>query len=237
MELEFKVIDLSSQDSDDINYIERVEEQYTDICRSVHKTRALRKKGLFSMEMQEIEGTVPGLSMKPLTRMMDDESVYNKTKNIVILCLDHQDRILGFLGGIINIMPLFDDEEAYNKLETYDRVKYTNIYNHFIAPEEDDKNIPMSWTEIICVLPEARGQRVAEKLMDQLTTHALKTEQKDEILTGLDIVGTLERGINLGLKTVYEKMGYVFPEDLNKEALTMFEGAQFAGKRLNVKTK
>jgi GNAT superfamily N-acetyltransferase len=232
--MQYKIIDLknpTSMDMDmDMDMIGRVQEHYNDICKSVSKTRSIKKVGMFGSvkTWQQMEDAVPVLPIAPLNRMLPDyDEVYSSMNNILVVCLD-DDQIIGFLGGVTDALELLEKFFNHRALSSYDQVKYTNIYN-YIAGE--DKNPGMSWIEIICVHPEGRGKGVSKALIDNFISYSKKHRgTADGLVVGLDIVGTVKGGINTGLKKVYQGLGFDFDMPSNKgEVYTMFNGSQFAG--------
>lgn len=228
-EMKYKIIDLKTPGKDEI-YVKRVLDQYQDICKSVPVTRSLKKIRVFGAQMQELDGNVSSLNKKPLARLYPvGIGPYAVSNNIIVICLDAKDTIMGFLAGVVDVTKLMAHDDYYSgpdhrdqQLNSYDRNKYNALYDYFV-PEG-----PMAWIEIICVQEAGRGKGIAKQLIDEFIDYSA---QGEEIVIGLDIAGTVEGGINLGLKKIYEGLGFEFPVIENKNFYRMFGGSQIAGRR------
>jgi GNAT superfamily N-acetyltransferase len=239
--LDYQVISLKTTDKDEQQILDQVDRQYNDICKSVAKTRTLKSTGgVFKIkwEQEQEQDGVAALAREPLSRMKPDSEheVYSKMNNVVVVCLrqvgsEPEPELVGFLGGVVNVYAIMEQDSA--ALESYDRMKYNIIYTHLV-PKDDAAPPPISWIEVICVHPIGRGIGVARRLMNAFIEHCKTEEKSDDLLLGLDIVGTLNGGINLGLKDIYEyEYDFDFGAAENSVSVpTMFRGAQFAGKRL-----
>lgn len=216
----YKIIKLANP-GDDKHYIDDVQKQYNTICKSVKSTRILKRVGISGW--QEGEDNVCSLPSGPLLRLLSGDPVYASSDNVLVICVDDNDHILGFLGGITNAITILDKYYDTNALSPYDRVKYISVYNHMSTKS----NMDMAWIEILCVHPNARNIGVANRLIETFSAYVKETAD----IIGLDIVGTLNGGINLGLQRVYESYGFDFSMPSNKgDIFIMFNGAQFAGK-------
>jgi len=227
--MEYRIINMDTTDPDEQKIIKDVDNQYNNICRQVKNTKAL-KKIMFTADWQQVEDGVFALAKEPLDRIRasSEHPVYSTLNNTLVVCLDGA-QILGFLGGIVNAYDILTEHYEDPKLSSYDRTKYGNVYSYLVpdtAPE-----IPMSWIEIICVHPEGRGRNIAQTLIERFIAYSKQSQHADAIVVGLDIVGTVKGGINLGLKGVYERLGFDFSMPENRGDIPlMFSGAQFAGK-------
>ena len=97
--------------------------------------------------------------------------------------------------------------------------------------DPSDDGMPMSWIEIICVHPDGRGSGVSGTLINKFIEHSKAISKSNQLVLGLDIVGTSDGGINLGLRKIYEQLCFKFDMPGNKgQTPMMFHGAQFAGK-------
>ena len=111
----------------------------------------------------------------------------------------------------------------------YDYNKYLTIYQGFeeyldynpIFSEEGEeideepfpnKNSMLCWIEILCVTPSVRGKSVGFQLLKTLEEYIKNNYKNDNIILGLDIVGTKNRYQNLDLKNYYIKLGFEFPK-------------------------
>lgn len=227
--MEYRIVKMDTIDPDELKIIKEVDSQYNDICRKVKNTKAL-KKIMFTTEWQQVEDSVFPLAKEPLDRMrtQSEHSVYSNLNNTLVVCIDGE-RILGFLGGVINAYDILTEHYEDPKLSSYDRTKYGSVYSYLVSDTAPE--IPMSWIEIICVHPEGRGNNIAQTLIERFISYSKESQHSDKIVVGLDIVGTVKRGINLGLKGVYEGFGFDFSMPENRGDIPlMFSGAQFAGK-------
>jgi hypothetical protein len=231
--MEYKVIDVKTNDATEKRILEEIDVQYNDICKSVKGTRSL-KRVMFSnpVAWQETDSRAAALDKAPLLRMTPtmEHDVYSKLDNVVVVCMKG-DKIIGFLGGVVNAFDILVKHYENRHLESYDRMKYGNVYSYLVANGSVEP--PMSWIEIICVHPEGRGNGISVGLIDTFIAHSKSTQKTSDLVVGLDIVGTLDNGINLGLKKIYEGLGFDFGMEGNRgDVPMMFSGAQFAGKRV-----
>jgi GNAT superfamily N-acetyltransferase len=227
--MEYRIIKMDTSDPDEQRIVKEVDGQYNDICHQVKKTKAL-KKIMFTTEWQQVEDSVFALAKEPLDRMRTESEhpVYSDLDNTLVVCMDGE-RILGFLGGVINAYDILTKHYEDPKLSSYDRTKYGSVYSYLVSDTAPE--IPMSWIEIICVHPEGRGQNIAQTLIERFISYSKQSQQSDMIVVGLDIVGTVKGGINLALRGIYEGFGFDFSMPDNRGDIPlMFSGAQFAGK-------
>lgn len=227
--MEYRIIKMDTTNPDEQKILMEVDGQYNDICRQVKATKAL-KKIMFTTEWQQLEDSVFALAKEPLDRMRAESAhpIYSNIDNALVVCMDGE-RIVGFLGGVINAYDILNMYYEDPKLSSYDRTKYSSVYSYLVP--ETAPEIPMSWIEIICVHPEGRGHNIAQTLIERFISYSKQSQHSDTIVVGLDIVGTVKGGINLGLKGVYEGFGFDFSMPENRGDIPlMFGGAQFAGK-------
>ena len=236
--MEYKIIKMNTSDLDELKILTDVNNQYNDICKSVGKTRALKSTSMFKPLWEPIEDVVSALSYTPIYRMKpeSEHEVYSTVNNVVAVCINEKGELLGFLGGVVNVYDILINYDSSPALDTYDRTKYKSIYAHLV-PFDDTAPPPISWIEIICVHPESRGKGVTIELINMFISHCKVEEKSDDLVVGLDIVGTLKGGINCGLKKVYQKLGFDFSMPDNMSIIPqMFNGAQFAGRREKIDT-
>mgnify|MGYP001398155686 CR=1 FL=1 len=235
----YLILDLDTKNPDDRKYIDQTISDYATICKSVTSTPSLKRTSPFNPKLTPTTGTVSPLAFEPLRRLLPEyNTIYQETRRVLIVCVDETDNVVGFLGGNINALPILDKYGETPQMDSYDRVKYINVYSEFGPQDDVEPDIPLSWVEILCIAPNGRGKKLPEQLITMFIAHCKSVTGEKELVLGVDVAGTVEGGINLGLVRNYEKLGFKF--DMFKtlgynwnlsDVYTMFMGAQFGGQR------
>ena len=117
----------------------------------------------------------------------------------------------------------------YHGEDLYDYSKYISIYQGFevyseynpifneVGDEIDEDPFPirhtmLNWIEILCVSPDSRGKNVGYQLLKTLEEYLLANFDTNNIVIGLDVVGTKKRFQNLSLRNYYSNLGFKFPQ-------------------------
>jgi GNAT superfamily N-acetyltransferase len=229
----YLLIDLDTENPDERKYIDQTIQQYATICKSVTSTPSLKRMTPFSSKLTQTTGTVSPLAFEPLRRLLPEhDTIYQETRRVLIVCVDKTDSVVGFLGGSVDALPILDKYGDTPRMDSYDRVKYINVYSQFGPQEDTEPDIPLSWVEILCVAPSGRGQNLPKQLITKFIEYCKSVTGEKELVLGVDVAGTVENGINLGLVRNYEKLEFKFDMDWNlSDVYTMFMGAQFGGQR------
>ena len=226
-------IDFDTKNPDERKYIDQTISQYAIICKSTTSTPMLKRVDLFSSKLTKTTGTVVPLAFEPLRRLLPEhDTIYKESKRVLVVCVDKTDDVVGFLGGTVDVLPVLDKYANDPRMDSYDRVKYINVYSEFGPQEETEPDIPLSWVEILCISPSSRGKNLSNKLITLFVDYCKSITGEKEVILGVDVAGTKENGINLGLVKNYEKLGFKFDMSWNlSDVYTMFLGAQFGAQR------
>jgi GNAT superfamily N-acetyltransferase len=213
----------------------KVLRQFTTSCVYKEQTKALVRKDAFSALEQGTDGVAP-LSYIALSRLFpESDDVYNATERLFIISMTDDGTVNGFIGGILDATPIID----HRRLSFYDSVKYNTVFEEF--GDVKKQKIPVSWVEIICVAPTSRGKGLSKALIQAFERLCLAKYQKERseleyAFIGIDISGTEKGGINLGLKTLYQNLGFDFGTKTNLN-VAEFRGAQFGSKWYKINPK
>ena len=226
-------IDFDTKNPAERKYIDQTISQYSTICKSKTSTPMLKRVDLFSSKLTKTTGTVVPLAFEPLRRLLPEHNtIYQEGRRVLVVCVDKTDDVVGFLAGNVNVLPILDKYANDPRMDSYDHVKYINVYSEFGPQEDAEPDIPLSWVEILCITPDSRGQNLSDKLITLFVDYCKSITGEKELVLGVDVVGTNENGINLGLVKNYEKLGFKFDMWWNlSDVYTMFMGAQFGGQR------
>ena len=229
----YLLIDFDTKNPAERKYIDQTISQYSIICKSKTSTPMLKRVDLFSSKLAKATGTVVPLAFEPLRRLLPEHNtIYQEGRRVLVVCVDKTDDVVGFLAGNVNTLPILDKYADGPRMDSYDRVKYINVYSEFGPQEDTEPDIPLSWVEILCIAPDSRGQNLSDKLITLFVDYCKSITGEKELVLGIDVVGTNENGINLGLVKNYEKLGFKFDMWWNlSDVYTMFMGAQFGGQR------
>lgn len=206
---------------------------FRSLCEYKGKVITRRRK---DKEWQETEDDPSALSYIALSRLFPGaDPVYTETERVFITAIQDE-KPIGFIAGVLNAQSIHN----HVKLESYDNVKYGTVVDEFSIVREH--GLPLAWIEILCVSPDSRKKGIVneligkfEEIAKEYAVHTIpdlegaKKADAGYVFVGIDTSGTKSGGINVKLKTLYERHGYDFGSDVNQELLA-FGGAQFGSK-------
>jgi len=219
----------------DTNGTDIIVSKKVNIIKEVHPKGSLHN----STPESGVDAIYP-IPIKALTRLFPNyvEKPYDSIDRLFISKGNE-----GFMIVNLNVQDII--KPSYHRgSDFYDYTKYLSIYQgfeeyHEYNPifSEDGKEIDedpfpnkdsmLIWIELICVSPESRGKSVGFQLIKVLEEYLLNNYSNDNIIAGLDIVGTKNRFQNLDLKNYYTSLNFKFP---NIDFHTYHSGAQLGYK-------